>query len=183
MTDMKNPLTEQEICVTCGFCCDGTLFSTATLEKGEKGKLPEKMVAAYGKNGDYEFFTLPCAYFDQKCTIYNQKKAHVCSSFRCKLLKDFDKNERTQQEALDIVANAMQLKEEVQELYASVFESDEIIHFRKVIEKIGWVEENLEKAAPLHPSFHLLKIKAIILDTLLLKYFKSQESFEKMIEK
>ena len=36
------PVIEQEICVTCGFCCDGTLFKYAVLQSGERGNLPAK---------------------------------------------------------------------------------------------------------------------------------------------
>ena len=33
-------VAEQEICVSCGFCCDGTLFKRAVLEPGERGAYP-----------------------------------------------------------------------------------------------------------------------------------------------
>ncbi len=178
---MSSPENEQEICVTCGFCCDGTLFSTATLKPGEKGNLPEKMEEAYGKNGEYEFFKLPCAYFCEKCTIYDQKKANVCSSFRCKLLKDVAKNEVSQEQALGIVENAMQMRQEVFKLYAAIFHVAHAPHFRQILTSIGDKEEANDPIA-LTKEFQLLKIKATILETLLIKQFKSEDIFEKMIE-
>jgi hypothetical protein len=62
---------EQEICVDCGFCCDGTLFNQAVLKPAEKGNLPHWMEENYREKEDDGFFPLPCAYFDGNCTIYN----------------------------------------------------------------------------------------------------------------
>ena len=101
-----SPKAEQAICVTCGFCCDGTLFDHAVLQPGEKGNLPEYMERSYFKNEKGEYFRLPCEYFNENCSIYDQKKAHICSAFRCQLLKDFSKKKITQSNAKKVVRNA-----------------------------------------------------------------------------
>jgi hypothetical protein len=179
---MNSPKTEQEICVNCGFCCDGTLFNHAVLEPGEKGQLPEKMKAGYFKTKTGEFFRLPCSYFSGKCTIYDQKKAHVCSSFRCKLLKDFSKNRVTQSEAIEIVQNAMDLREEIRRLHQAVFDTQQVLPFREILINIGDLEESQELELGNNKDFKLLKIKATILETLLIRHFKSKKEFDKMIE-
>ncbi len=43
---LKGPPKEQDLCVNCGFCCDGTIFMHAVLIQGEKGNLPEKIQTA-----------------------------------------------------------------------------------------------------------------------------------------
>ena len=73
-SDIINSMKEQEICRSCGMCCDGTLFSRARLEAGEKGNLPIKIEERYHRNNESEFFKLPCPYFSKECTIYSQKK-------------------------------------------------------------------------------------------------------------
>ena len=179
---MDSPKEEQAICVTCGFCCDGTLFNKAVLNPGEQGSLPAEMEAAYYKTEASEYFRQPCAYFDGKCNIYDQKKAHICSAFRCKLLKDLAKNKLTQTEALGIVQNAMTLRAEVGELFKAVSDALEMPPFREVLDKIGAWEESKTAIELQHPLFQLLKIKSVILEALLIKYFKSKETFDKMIE-
>ncbi len=178
---MQSPILEQEICVTCGMCCDGTLFSNAILQPGEKGHLPAAMEKSYTKTDAGEFFKLPCSYFHGKCSIYDQKKAHVCSAFRCNLLKDFSEDKISQADAFIIVENAIKQRDEVIHLARTVFETTENMYLKSILEKIGKTEEDEDTAITTHPSFNLLKIKAIILETLLLRHFKSKESFDKMI--
>ena len=75
---------EQEICKACGFCCDGTLFSRATSFKSEN--ILPKMIHDTDKNGD-TWIKLPCQYFDECCTVYDQKRPQICGDFKCRLLK------------------------------------------------------------------------------------------------
>jgi hypothetical protein len=179
---MNPAVKEQEICVGCGFCCDGTLFAIANLKKGEKDNLPEKMRTAYDKKGHDEFFYLPCGYFDGKCTIYNQKKAHVCSAFRCKLLKDFAANRYSQEQAFNIIDKAISLRTEINQIYCNIFDTVKAPYFRKLISEVDSYDEN-KIGSKEKLSFLNLKVKSSILDALLTKYFKSSEEFEQMIEK
>lgn len=180
---MQSPKQEQNICLTCGLCCDGTLFFNAVLKKGEKGNLPQKMEEAYVKNKNGEFFELPCAYFNGKCSIYDKKKAHVCSSFRCNLLKEYSSDSVNKEDALSIVQNAQKLREEVLALSESLFGKEEKLYFRKILMKIEDLEKNPDPKIMETHDFKILKIKALILETLLTKHFKSKENFDKMIIK
>jgi len=60
LTKPKTP--EQQICLKCGLCCDGTMFVQAIPQKGEKGNLPEKIEKNYKKDTEGEYFKLPCPY-------------------------------------------------------------------------------------------------------------------------
>lgn len=180
---MTSAKKEQQICINCGLCCDGTLFNRAILKAGEKGHLPEKMEQAYAKNADEEFFRLPCLYFDGKCSIYDQKKAHICSAFKCKLLKQFSKNEVSQNEALSTIENAKKLRHEIYKLAHTVFGNDEKLHFRNVLVKINKTENEKRSVITDNRNFKMLKIKTLILEALLTKHFKSDKAFNQMIEK
>lgn len=178
---MQSPKEEQEICVTCGLCCDGTLFKKAVLKPREKGTLPQKMEDNYLKTDKDEFFSLPCSYFKGKCSIYDQKKAHVCSAFRCQLLKDFSDHKITQSEALKLVENALSLREEVKVLSGKIFSDGYSLHFQKILSKIEDIE-NLGKTEILESKdYKHLKIKTIILQALLTRHFKSEDVFKAMI--
>ncbi len=90
------PPTSQ-LCVSCGMCCDGTLFSQALLKAGEPdearrlgmqvftiGSGPPETVVGYD-----DAFRLPCHLHDRGwCTIYDDTaRPHVCGAFQCVLLK------------------------------------------------------------------------------------------------
>ncbi len=176
---VESPFAEQEICVKCGLCCDGTLFGHAVLQKGEHGYLPEKIEQQYGKEDDAEFFTLPCAYFDGKCTIYDQKRAVVCSAFRCQLLKTFANGRVSQKDAIKIVTDALKFKAEIYQLYKQIFGTDFKRSFRELLMELSKISPD---ANPNNAPVELLRMKCNIYQTLLIKNFKSTKSFELMID-
>ncbi|NBB22956.1 hypothetical protein GVN20_26605 [Runella sp. CRIBMP] len=176
---IENPVSEQQICIKCGLCCDGTLFEHAALQAGEHGSLPEKIVDNYRKLKDEEVFLLPCHYFDGKCTIYDQKKAVVCSAFRCQLLKDFSMGQISKDNADKIVSDALKFRDEILELYKCIFEVDTKLSFRELLNEMGkMTAPPIEKTKELA----LLKAKCNIYETLLIKNFKSIKTFESMID-
>lgn len=178
---VESPLEEQEICVNCGLCCDGTLFSYAILEAGEQGSLPEKIEQTYGKEGEKEFFTLPCSYFCGKCTIYGQKRASICSAFRCQLLVNFSKSQITQPEAIKVVNKALMLKAEIYQLYRQTFGHDYTLSFREMLEDLGKFKSSIHENGSVDTPVEFLKAKCTIYETLLIKNFKSIKNFERMI--
>jgi hypothetical protein len=175
----KSPVDEQAICVQCGLCCDGTLFGHAVLQKGERGSLPEKIEQQYWKEEETEFFTLPCQYFNGKCTIYDQKKAVVCSAFRCQLLKNFSKGQISKDNADRIVSDALKFRDEILELYKCIFEDDTKLSFRELLTEIS---KNTAPPTEKTKELALLKAKCNIYETLLIKNFKSIKTFESMID-
>ena len=177
----ESPLAEQEICVNCGLCCDGTLFNHAMLQAGEQGNLPEKIEEQYVKDDEKDFFTLPCFYFCGKCTIYNQKRPVVCSTFRCQLLKNFSNHKITQEKAIATVVSALKLRDELYQLYLQITGQEFTLSFSKMLVEVGnIVSSNSENTRLINP-IDLLKIKCTLYETLLIKNFKSIKNFEKMI--
>ncbi|QHV96967.1 hypothetical protein [Spirosoma endbachense] len=178
---VESPLNEQEICVKCGFCCDGTLFSYAVLQAGEQGNLPEKIEQNYSKEDGREFFKLPCSYFCGKCTIYDQKRASICSAFRCQLLKDFSIDKITQANAMRIIDNAVKFRDEIYLLYREIFGNDYRLSFRNLLVDLAKYGNDAFEDDPLNQSIELLRIKCNIYETLLIKNFKSIKNFERLI--
>lgn len=67
---------EQHLCLTCGLCCDGSLFWAVPVEAGENPPVPldaERRLCQ------------PCARFDGACTIYADRPK-ACRSFDCRVL-------------------------------------------------------------------------------------------------
>ena len=176
------PVIEQEICVTCGFCCDGTLFKRAVLQPGERGNLPAKIEEHYGNEGDGEFFALPCAYFCGTCTIYTRKRAVICGAFRCTLLKNFAKGTITQDSAIQTVANVKRLKSEIFELYTKLVGVACSCSFMELLDELPTLHRMYGADSVKNKQVSLLVLKCALLDTLLIKTFKSRKSFEALLE-
>ncbi len=171
---------EQKICLSCGFCCDGTLFDKASLRPGEKGTLPEKMEENYFQNELGEFFHLPCHYFSGKCTIYNQKKAHICSAFRCRLLGDSARETITVDEVTTIISNVKTYRKEITLLAHNALNIPENTPFRTIQNKLDELNSEEFKESKNH-LVETLKAKCLIFDVLLTRHFKSEDDFDKMI--
>ncbi len=138
---LQGPAEEQSICVVCGFCCDGTLFLHAHLNPGERGSLPEKIEQASFSEDGKDYFRLPCLYFSEKCTIYDRKRADVCGSYRCQLLKDFAEGKVSLPDALEIVRQARTMRDETMEEYRRISENRDRINFRQLLLNLGKIQE------------------------------------------
>ncbi|WP_313114053.1 YkgJ family cysteine cluster protein [Aequorivita sediminis] len=179
----SNITPEQEICIKCGLCCDGTLFNHAVLRKDEKESLPPLIAKRYMQTETGEAFKLPCPYFDKKCTIYDQEKPDVCSSFRCQLLKNLSKEKTTKVDAAQIVENAMELRSEIFALYEKVNTTKEPMSFRDILFDLRVRTEKNELENIKDPQLDLLMFKSHILEILLIKYFKPSDEYQKLVMK
>ena len=175
-------LAEQEICVECGMCCDGTLFLHAHLSPGERGHLPERIEKnSYTREGK-DYFRLPCEYFDKKCTIYDQQKAEICSSFRCQLLNDFAAGKVFLKEAVEIVRSALQMRAEILEHYSRVSGVTPSICFMKLLRELGKNPVIAGSKIMVGNEYDLLLARSNIFEALLIRYFRSSDDFEKMMK-
>jgi hypothetical protein len=82
------------LCLECGLCCTGYLFTHASLKDDE---VPDAIalglpVDKQNKSGE-RYFELPCPLYDRKCSIYNDpRKPERCTTYKCKLLIDLESN-------------------------------------------------------------------------------------------
>lgn len=112
MTD----LTEQEICVACGLCCDGSWYRHAVLVDAELERTEAAGFEVVSRDGE-SFMTLPCPKFcGGKCSIYEQWRPNVCSRYRCGLLKRHQSGSVSKDEALKVVQEAKKLFGELREI-------------------------------------------------------------------
>ena len=102
-------LTEQEICVACGLCCDGSWYRHAVLVDTELERTKAAGFEVIAREGE-SFMTLPCPkFFGGKCSIYEQWRPNVCSRYRCGLLKRHESGSVSKDEALNVVQEAKKL--------------------------------------------------------------------------
>lgn len=181
VTPDQAPICEQEVCVRCGMCCDGTLFLHAVLKQGERGNLPAKIEErSYVEDGK-DYFRLPCLYFTGKCSIYGRQRADVCGSYRCQLLKDMAENRVSQKEARNIVAEATSSRDTLLQEYRSIIKEDGDITFKQLHSRIDKMIRDSGSGSETVHRAELLQAKCNILEALLIKYFRSAADFDKMM--
>ena len=179
----NSPVSEQEICVGCGLCCDGTLFSHATLQPGERGNLPEKIEQQYVERGDREVFRLPCAYFSGQCTIYDQPRACVCGTFRCQVLRKVAAQTMPQAQAMQTVRDALRLRDDLYGSYRQIFGHDYPLHFKQLIVDVKQAAKATLPNDPLKTAIEQLRVKCVACDLLFTKTFASPKHFELFVAK
>lgn len=169
MKDEELPI-EQKICVSCGFCCDRTLFDYAKLQEGEERF--ESMNFEFNRDNDELSFIQPCHHFCEKCTIYDQDKPAICSAFRCSVLKSVEKEEMTADKAMNMIA---EVRKERDNLLLKFNELTDLKYttFREALFYLENEEEFLST------ELLSLKYRFVLLNIQLAKYFKTKGSWEK----
>lgn len=95
------------ICLPCGFCCDGTLIGYVQLDREEIPALSKLMEIE--DSHDNGFFLQPCKNSCDGCTIYS-KRPKQCANFKCGLLKSVEQKELNFDSALEIINVVKQKK-------------------------------------------------------------------------
>ena len=93
-----------ELCLSCGLCCSGLLFSRASVHAEEIEGLAAVgiRVQRYHEKGDA--FPLPCVAHRNGCCSVYESRPEVCRKYRCELLKDVDAGRTSLAKAHEVVA-------------------------------------------------------------------------------
>lgn len=177
---VQGPPEEQGICVICGLCCDGTIFRHGHLKPGEKESVPEKMTEEIYVENNEEYFLLPCYYFRGRCTIYSQRRAEVCGTYRCQLLKEFTGEKITRAGGAEVIRNALELRDSIIDEYRRISGKKEEISFRQLITDLGRLIRTATEESPAGVQYDMLLARCNIFEMLLIKHFRSAEEFEEM---
>jgi len=151
--------------------------------KGEKGKLPEKIEKNHFWHKKEEKFKLPCEYFHEKCTIYSQKKAIICSAYRCQLLNNFSSAKLSKKEASNIIINAKKMRKEISDSYRKITGKESEIPFRSILLDIIDEYKMTSSGSNANKDLVILNARCKIFESLLIKHFKSEENFQEMFAK
>jgi len=78
--------TDTPLCVHCGLCCDGSLFTRAALTEAERTRLGDR-VESFERDGKLRL-RQPCRQLDAQsgCACYADRP-QVCRDYACRLLK------------------------------------------------------------------------------------------------
>jgi Fe-S-cluster containining protein len=129
------------ICLSCGFCCDGTDIGFVELDQEEVPAM-RKLMDLEEVNGN-GFFLQPCKNFCEGCQIYS-KRPKQCASFKCGLLQSVEQKELDFDAAIEMIQE-LKLKKNVLEekLVAQALELESpSLHF-----KMHELKKRLQKAS------------------------------------
>jgi Fe-S-cluster containining protein len=88
------PDLAKDLCVSCGLCCDGSLFWAVSLPKDDPAPVKRD------ENGKLR---QPCPHLDGLCTIYSRRPVS-CRTFNCKVLTDVQSGQSDMTQAQSIIA-------------------------------------------------------------------------------
>jgi len=128
-----------ELCLDCGICCRGILHTHAVIQPDEIDQ-----VLALGLTvmnfADYQGFPLPCPLFTGNCCPVYANRLSPCRGYRCALLKKYEKNDITLDQALHVVKVTKELLSDVIEHLPPGYS---FTHLQKAIQGIQDTEQNL----------------------------------------
>lgn len=97
------------LCLTCGLCCDGTMFENAEVTPEEAARLEGRV----NLSADRTKLVQGCRALEGcKCGVYEDRPAK-CRAFSCFLLASLEAGTITEQEAREGVAEAMSRRDAV----------------------------------------------------------------------
>ena len=124
------------VCIRCGFCCDGTIFNKVQLEEqDDASKLSLFQISVVE---DKFYFHQPCFAFDPSkgCRIYDVRPTK-CRGFTCKLLSLLRTKELYFAAAMDVIAQTKQLKRNLlKEVERNNIDKKYLINTRDLVDHI-----------------------------------------------
>jgi len=79
----------ETLCMTCGLCCTGHLFSWVQIKATERSRLQQLGLTIIQPSPRHHGFRQPCPMWDGECAIYRSKTyPSGCRSFNCRLLRE-----------------------------------------------------------------------------------------------
>ena len=98
------------LCLRCGLCCDGTLFTHVPLQRTEAGPLKALGLPVKEREDGTPILPQRCAALDGRtCTAYAQRPAG-CRRYHCNLFSALSEGEVSLEEALSTVDRAHALR-------------------------------------------------------------------------
>ena len=108
--------SSQSLCLKCGLCCDGTFLSGVPLKPDDEIAPLKAVGINIVSDNDLTVFKLPCAALKNcACTVYANRPQR-CQTYKCELLKRFERDEISQQSAVEIIDKVKSLKNQMSAL-------------------------------------------------------------------
>lgn len=162
----------ENLCLSCGLCCDGTLFDVVKLEAPDNAeklkRLGVPVTVSRGK-APVARFPQPCVALcaDRSCRVYADRPCQ-CRVFECGVLKDVKAGRITFAVAMQLVKRARRRSDKVRRLLRALGDTDEHRalgeRFHRTSERLeaGGIDEATKaRYADLSLAVHHLKLQTL----------------------
>lgn len=173
MSDGKNEISE--LCVSCGMCCDGTLFNKANVGDEADRKAAEELGLSVFELDGKPFFKMPCLHFSNCCSVYGKERPQVCGTFFCNPVRKYKRGEQTFDDASQQVHWLLEQRNKLLKI-ASQYPELADLDFRSLKDKL---EEFSDDASKVALYKHLFLVFFIFLD-IRDKYFPIKQQNESL---
>lgn len=127
-----------QLCLSCGLCCDGTLFRDVELQPGDDAaKLRARGLPIPRSALHVPSFAQPCAALcaDLRCRVYVDRPAR-CRQFECAVFKAVASGEVEPPAALKTIRQTRQMAEKVRRLLRELGDAGEDIALAKRFKRL-----------------------------------------------
>ena len=160
------------VCLACGFCCDGTIFNKVQLEERDNaGKLSLFQITS--EEGNF-YFHQPCFAFDRTkgCRIYEARPIK-CRMYSCKLLFLLENKKISWRAARDLIEQTRQLKNDlIKEVKRKNIDNT---HFTNTRNLVDYIKSDLSSQEH-QLNFRDVHLKCAAFSGNLLEYFMKDRS-------
>lgn len=153
MVDNENEVSD--LCVSCGMCCDGTLFEKGAIRNEKDRETADHLGMGTFEFRDKLFFTMPCCHFSSYCTVYESVRPNICSEFFCVPLKKYQKGEHTFEDAQQQVQGLLEYRNKLLKA-ASQFSETRNLNIKELKTKLELASGDSEKVHVYKDLFLLL---------------------------
>ena len=115
LTEYSRSSEATELCLACGLCCTGHLFSWVRLKANELTPLEKLGLPVIRNDPHQRGFTQPCPMWNGSCKIYDSHNyPRGCDSYKCKLLREMLDESVALEDALEVVAETQEMIRKVE---------------------------------------------------------------------
>lgn len=164
------------ICVGCGLCCDGTMYSTVDMVGEDRADVLTQAGITLSTRENTQLFRQPCAAFSSGCCSVYANRPRVCQRYRCYLLRRHEVGEVAYDDASALIARTIDLRNRVRVELGNFVESrqpqslNEL--YRLALAKLG-AEPNGAAARRQHAP---LLMSVVALRAILKREFEQQDA-------
>jgi uncharacterized protein len=155
----------EQLCLTCGICCNGVLFRDVELQPGDDPAHLKSLGIPLKLRRGARVFNQPCASLEGcACRIYADRPQH-CRDFECALLKSVQNGHTEIGAARRIIRKALERADVVRRLLRQLGDTEETLafsaRFRRMSRRLeagGFDDESAELFSRLTLAVHDLNM-------------------------
>lgn len=113
-------MSAKDLCLSCGVCCDGTLFTYVPVSEDPPEQLAAAGLRVETPDDAEPQFPLPCQAWRGGCCQVYDLRPKVCREFRCRLLRKYEQEKISWSDATEIVRRAQRLRDHIRDAWATL---------------------------------------------------------------